>query len=147
MSTGSGSGNTGSGGKPSGRLDRLGPAAAWARSAAEPVRAAGGTASSVVRRALREPIALRDAERARLAAAATAALTSAGVADDASAALDAALDAWLADPGPATGALLTAAQGRYRADPARHTRSDLADLPLDEAQSLTRRLPRRGGQP
>jgi hypothetical protein len=126
----------------SGRLDRLGPAAGWARALAGPVRAAGGTASAAVRRALREPAALRDAERTRLISAAEAALATAGGGAKASDALEAALTAWLADPDLLTGALLTEAQGRYRADPGLPVPLGLVDLPLDEAQLLAAGLRR-----
>lgn len=128
----------------SGRLDRLGPAASRARALAGPARSAGGTASSALRRVLRDPVALRDAERARLAADATAALRRSGVGPAASGALDAALVAWLADPCSRTGALLTAAEGRYRADATAPVPAGTADLPLDEAQLLARRLAHAG---
>lgn len=128
-----------------GRLDRLGPAASGVRGVAAAARSGASAVSHGVRRAMREPVAVRDARRAQLTALArSAAAGPAAVGPDATAALDAAVTAWLADPGPVTGALLRAAQGHHRATgpwPA-DTRAGalppaLAGMPLDEAQRLT----------
>ncbi len=124
-----------------GRLDRLGPVAAGVRGVAGAARTGASAVSRRVRRTLREPAALRDARRAELTELARSAVSGpagAAVGPAATPALDAAVTAWLADPGPVTGALLRQVQGRYRA-----TRDgDAPDLaaagvPLDEAHRLT----------
>lgn len=127
-----------------GRLDRWGPVGARVRDLAGVTRTATGMVSRRVRRTLREPAALREAERSRLVRLARSAASGPGagaVAGAATPALDAAVTAWLADPGPLTGALLRDAQGRYRttaesADPP-PAGSPLDGIPLDEAQRLS----------
>lgn len=127
-----------------GRLDGLGPVAGGIRGVAVVVRTGASAVSRRVRRTLREPAALRDARRAQLtelARSAASGRAAGAVGPDVTPALDAAVTAWLADPGPVTGALLCQVQGRYRATRRRPDGEapDLtaAGVPLDEAQRLT----------
>lgn len=140
-----------SGPGPTGRLDRLGPLAAGVRGLSGVTGTGASAVSRRVRRMLREPAALRDARRAELtglARAAAAGPAGGTVGDGVTPALDAAVTAWLADPGPVTGALLRQVQGRYRAtgDTVVPVATALASagVPLDEAQRLTAQLARAG---
>jgi len=125
---------------PSGRLDRLGPIGTRLRALTGPVRAAGASASRRVRVAMRDPVAVRDATRDRLLSHAEEMAGHAANPDEVATAADAALMAWLADPSPVTGALLTQTQGRRAATPGVPVRPEVADLPADEAQRLAARL-------